>query len=431
MFSKSFLACFKNSVQISCVVPVRRSSVVTMSKPSAHQTSYNYEFPLKYGNNPHQPEANIWSIEGSQLPFRIINGTPGYINLLDAMNAWQLVSELHASLGMPAAASFKHVSPAGAAVAAPLSAELRATYELGERELTPAALAYVRARHADPKSSFGDFAALSVRVDCATARFMKTCVSDGVIAPGFDDDALEILKKKKGGKFIILESNAQYKAPETEFREVFGVVFSQTRNQTLLTAENSLKNIVTRNSKLSAEAKRDLLLAGICLKYTQSNSVGFAYDGQMIGVGAGQQSRVDCVRLAGDKAAVWFLRAHQKVRALKFRANVKSVGRVNARIQYIQGEFTEPERKVWELNFEEIPEPLTAKEKAEFLAKISGVALSSDAFFPFRDNIDQASRFGVSYILQPGGSVQDKTVIEACDEYDMVMACNGIRMFHH
>uniref|UniRef100_A0A6A7G7K5 Bifunctional purine synthesis protein n=2 Tax=Hirondellea gigas TaxID=1518452 RepID=A0A6A7G7K5_9CRUS len=396
-----------------------------------HETEYKCEFQLKYGVNPHQDQSHIWSMKDSSLPFKILNGKPGYINLMDALNAWQLVKELRESLNVPAAASFKHVSPAGAAIAVPLSDKLRETYELGDKELSESALAYIRARNADPKSSFGDFAALSDTVDLSTAMFIKTCVSDGIIAPGYDDDALAILSAKKGGKYIVLEADADYKAPDVEFREIFGVVFSQKRNQLLINEENSLQRIVTKNSEIPSGARRDLILAAIALKYTQSNSVGFALDGQMIGVGSGQQSRVDCVRLAGGKALVWYLRQHPRVLGLKFKKGTKKVARLNARIQFIEGEFTPPEHKAWALNFDEVPEPLTSEEKAEFLKKFRGVSLSSDAFFPFRDNIDQASRFGVSYILQAGGSVQDPSVIGACDEYDIAMALNGIRLFHH
>jgi phosphoribosylaminoimidazolecarboxamide formyltransferase/IMP cyclohydrolase len=392
--------------------------------------SYSPELTLKYGCNPHQVPAGVYSLDGGKLPFRVLNGTPGYINLLDALNAWQLVQELREALGLPAAASFKHVSPAGAAVAVPLSPALAEVYGVEAERLSPSALAYVRARGADPKSSFGDFAAFSDPVDEACAETLRTEVSDGLIAPGFVGRALEILKAKKGGGFIVLEGDPAFRPPPEEFKEVFGVGFAQRRNDLRLTREH-LATRVTARKELSPAAERDLLLAAITVKYTQSNSVGYALDGQMIGVGAGQQSRVDCTRLAGRKAEVWFLRQHPRVRNMAFRAEVKRVERTNARVRLIEGDFTPPEHAAWAAQFEHTPSPFGAEEQADWLKGLRGVSLASDAFFPFRDNIDQAAKRGVAYLAQPGGSVADAEVIRACDEYGMVMACTGVRLFHH
>jgi len=391
---------------------------------------YVSEMTLKYGCNPHQKPATIMSIKGSKLPFRVLNGTPGYINLLDALNSWQLVKELRAAVGMPAAASFKHVSPAGAAVAVPLSKVEKIVYDVGQLELTPTAVAYLRARGADPKCSFGDFAAVSDVVDEATALVMKREVSDGIIAPGFEQKALDILKTKQDGRYIILQADPEYQAPQYEYREVYGVGFSQRRNDAAITGD-LFKKIVTKNQAIPPQVLRDLIVATICIKYTQSNSVGYAINGQMIGVGAGQQSRVDCVKLAGSKLEIWYLRQHPKALALSFKPNLSRVERTNARIRYVEGGFTEPERKQWETMLSEVPPPLTIEEKDEFLRTLQGVSLSSDAFFPFRDNIDQASKRGVKYIAQPGGSVQDAAVTEAADQYDMVMAHTELRLFHH
>jgi phosphoribosylaminoimidazolecarboxamide formyltransferase/IMP cyclohydrolase len=396
--------------------------------------TYTPVLKLKYGTNPHQVPAAICSfLPGNRIPFKVLNGTPGYINLLDAMNAWQLVKELREALGLAAAASFKHVSPAGAAVAVPLSREEALAYEIAEDKLaslTPASLAYVRARNADPMCSFGDFAAISEVVDEATANFLKTEVSDGIIARGYEPKALEILKGKKNGAFIVLEADPDFVPTEIEYREVYGMAFAQRRNDRKLVLED-LKNVVTQKSSLSADAMRDLLLASIAIKYTQSNSVGYAKAGQMVGVGAGQQSRVDCVKLAGRKVAVWYQRQHPKVQGLKFKASVKRQERVNARVRYIEGDMTEVERTAWEQQFEEVPAPLTQSEKEEFVAGLRGVSISSDAFFPFRDSIDHASKLGVQYLVQPGGSVQDKEVIAACDAYGMTMAFSNVRLFTH
>ena len=392
--------------------------------------SYNSKLALKYGCNPHQIPAGVYALAGKELPFRVLNGTPGYINLLDALNAWQLVRELRSALNLPAAASFKHVSPAGAAVATPLNAVLAEVYGVDPSSLSPQALAYVRARGADPKSSFGDFAAFSDPIDERCAELLRTEVSDGLIAPGFEGRALDILKAKKGGGFIVLEADPGYRPPVDEFKEVFGVGFSQRRNDTLLTSAH-LEKRVTARKDLPPDAARDLLLAAITVKYTQSNSVGYALDGQMIGVGAGQQSRVDCTRLAGRKAEVWFLRQHPRVRQLQFRPDVKRVDRTNARVRMVEGDFTPPEYAAWSALFEKVPEPLSLEEQAQWVSALKGVSLASDAFFPFRDNIDQAARRGVSYILQPGGSVADQGVIDACNEYGMTMAFSGVRLFHH
>jgi len=322
------------------------------------------------------------------------------------------------------------VSPAGCAVAVPLTPRLAEVYHVEGQTLSHSAVAYLRARQADPKSSFGDFAALSDLVDEQTSLFIKTEVSDGIIAPAYEEKALEILKGKKSGAFIVLKADPDYQPPTTEFREVYGVCFAQRRNDIQITKEH-LTNIVTRDNKLSDGAIRDLLVASIAIKYTQSNSVAYALDGQLLGVGAGQQSRVDCVKLAGAKVETWYLRQHPKVLGLKFKATTKKVARVNARIEYIENDWTEHSRAEWEALFEEVPEELTEAEKAEFLKTLEGVSLASDAFFPFPDNIDQASRRGVSYIAQAGGSERDKAVTAQADKYGMVMAFTGLRLFHH
>mmetsp|Transcript_29326 Transcript_29326/g.45014 ORF Transcript_29326/g.45014 Transcript_29326/m.45014 type:complete len:614 (+) Transcript_29326:23-1864(+) len=394
---------------------------------------YKPEFPLKYGCNPHQKPAQILSRSGAPLPFTVVNGVPGYINLLDAANAWQLVLELKAATGLAAASSFKHVSPAGAAVAVPLADVECEAYEVtpeAAAALTPSALAYLRARNADPMCSFGDFCAISDTVDEDTAKILKKEVSDGIVAPGYTPEALAILKAKKGGKFIILEATADYNPGTQEYREVYGMTFSQKRNDTIISKDH-MKNVVTPNKDVPEGAIRDMILASICLKYTQSNSVGFAKDGMMVGVGAGQQSRVDCVKLAGRKVCTWYLRQHPKVLALPFKAGVKRQDRVNARVRYIEGDFTDEERVRWEAQFSEVPAPLTEDEKQEFLKGSTGIAISSDAFFPFRDSIDHASKLGVTYVAQPGGSVQDPQITEACNDYGMTMCFTGVRLFHH
>jgi len=399
---------------------------------------YQPEYPLKYGCNPHQKPASISSrlstTSTPSLPFSVVNGTPGYINLLDATNAWQLVQELHEATNLSAAASFKHVSPAGAAVAVALNATECAAYEISVEDaaaLTPVALAYLRARNADPMCSFGDFAAVSDVVDEATALILKKEVSDGIIAKGYTEEALAILKKKRGGKYIILEANEGYDPGDLEYREVYGMTFSQKRNDMII-GKGNMGNVVTNEKGVvTDDVVRDMIVASICVKYTQSNSVGFAKDGMMVGVGAGQQSRVDCVKLAGRKVRTWYLRQHEKVLGLQFKAGVKRQDRVNARVRYIEGDFTKEERIRWEAQFDVVPEDLTAAEKEEFMAKSKGVTISSDAFFPFRDSIDHASKYGVSFVVQPGGSVQDGQVTSACEEYGMAMCFTGVRLFHH
>jgi phosphoribosylaminoimidazolecarboxamide formyltransferase / IMP cyclohydrolase len=393
-------------------------------------------FFLSLGCNPHQKPAGIASLLNSNLPFTVLNGTPGYINLLDAANAWLLVKELREATGLAAASSFKHVSPAGAAVAVPLTDVECAAYEVtpeAAAKLTPSALAYLRARNADPMCSFGDYAAVSDIVDEDTALILKKEVSDGIVAPGYSPKALEILKSKKGGKFIVLEAKADFKPDTVEYREVYGMTFCQKRNDVVITKEHMTKNVVTKGGvgALSEDAIRDMIVASICVKYTQSNSVGFAKDGMMVGVGAGQQSRVDCVKLAGRKVTTWYLRQHPKVLGLQFRKGVKRQERVNARVRYIEGDFTDEERTRWEVQFETVPEPLTTAEKDEFMKQATGVTISSDAFFPFRDSIDHASKVGVSYVAQPGGSVQDPQVTQCCDDYGMVMSFTSVRLFHH
>jgi phosphoribosylaminoimidazolecarboxamide formyltransferase/IMP cyclohydrolase len=383
---------------------------------------------LKYGTNPQQPFAEAVSLDVANAPVELRNGTPSMINLLDALNAWQLVREARAALGLPAAASFKHVSPAGAAVAVPLDDELARAYEVQGRELTPAALAYVRARGADPKCSFGDFAALSDPVDEATAEFLKSVVSDGIIAPGYDSDALKILSAKKGGAFIVLEADPGFIAPERETRELFGMSLVQDRNAAAVSADVLLDVVC---GELDDAARRDLLLGLVALKYTQSNSMGYAFGGQMIGIGAGQQSRVDCTKLAGGKADTWQLGRHPKVLALRFKRGVKRQERINWRVRYIEGDLTDGEREALRAALDAPFEPLTPGEKAEWLSHVDGVSLVSDGFIPFRDNVDHAARHGVRYLAQPGGSSRDAEIEAACREYGIAMVHTGLRLFHH
>jgi len=399
--------------------------------PQVHSVAFTVERPLKYGCNPHQNPAGLCLINGSsELPFSVLSGTPGYINLLDAINAWQLVHELELATGLPAAASFKHVSPAGAAIGVPLSDAEKEVYEVVGKDLTPTATAYVRARNADPMCSFGDFVAVSSEVDVETANILKIEVSDGIIAPGFSPQAEEILKAKKGGKFIVLKANKDFEPPTMEYRTIFGMGFMQKRNDALFD-KSRLAKVVTKIASLPDAAVNDMVLASIAIKFTQSNSVGYAKDGMMIGVGAGQQSRVDCVKLAGRKVSTWQLRFHPKVRSLPFKQGVKRQERVNARVRFIEGDFTKSEREQWEALFEKVPEPLLEDEKANYLKTLENVTISSDAFFPFRDSIDHASKLGVKYIAQPGGSVADAEVIGACDEYNMAMCFTDLRLFHH
>jgi phosphoribosylaminoimidazolecarboxamide formyltransferase/IMP cyclohydrolase len=383
---------------------------------------------LKYGTNPHQRHATFDPVTPGTRPLQVLNGTPSLINLLDALNAWQLVRELRQCLGLPAATSFKHVSPAGAAIAAPLGDELTRVYEVEGRDLSPAALAYVRARGADPKSSFGDFVALSDRVDRETAEFLKGVVSDGIVAPGYDPAALEILKGKKSGGFIVMQADPDFEPPARESRELFGVRLEQDRNAHLI-GKGDLGNV--KIGALTADAERDLLLGLITLKYTQSNSVGYAWGGQMIGIGAGQQSRVDCTKLAGGKADIWQLGRHPKVLGLHFKEAVKRQERINFRVRYLEGDLTREETAALRDALAEPAEPLTDPEKAAFLRQISGVSLVSDGFIPFRDNIDHARKHGVSFIAEPGGSARDVDVEAACREYGIALVYTGLRLFHH
>lgn len=388
------------------------------------------ELELKYGCNPNQKPARVFMKEG-ELPFTVLNGKPGYINLLDAMNSWQLVQELKEATGLPAAASFKHVSPAGAAVAAPLSDLLQKVYFVEGVELSPIATAYIRARGADRMSSYGDFVALSDECDAQTASFLAREVSDGIIAPSYSPEALEILKGKRKGTYLVLQMDKAYEPAELEQKEVFGITFEQKRN-TVKLDEECLKDIPTQNKVIDEAAKRDLLIALITLKYTQSNSVCYAKDGQAIGIGAGQQSRVHCTRLAGNKADVWHLRQHPKVLALPFKAEVRRPDRDNAIDVYISEEWEDLlETDDWKRVFTEKPEPLTREEKKEYLKGITGVSLGSDAFFPFGDNVERAHKSGVSYIAQSGGSIRDDNVIETADKYNIAMSFTHIRLFHH
>ncbi len=385
--------------------------------------------PLKYGANPHQAYAAFEPVAGGGAgPLQVLHGQPSYINLLDALNAWQLVREARQATGMVAAASFKHVSPAGAAVARPLSDELAQAYEVQGRELTPAAVAYVRARGADPKSSFGDFAALSDRVDVPTARFLKGVVSDGLVAPGFEPEALELLRTKKGGRFVIIEADPTFEPPEREIREMFGVRLIQDRNARTPQASD-LADVVC--GELTDDARIDLLLGLVAIKYTQSNSVGYMLDGQMIGIGAGQQSRVDCTRLAGAKADVWHLQRHPKVLGLAFRPDTKRQERINWRVRYLEGDLTAGEAQAFAEVLETPAPPLTADDKRAFGAELDGVSLVSDGFVPFRDNIDHARKHGVKFVAQPGGSARDAEVEEACREYGIAMVHTHLRLFHH
>lgn len=384
---------------------------------------------LKYGCNPHQKPAQV-CMEDGELPFNILSGNPGYINFLDAFNSWQLVKELRQILDLPAAASFKHVSPAGVAVGVPLSDSLKQAYFVDELVLSPLALAYARARGADRISSFGDFIALSDTVDGVTANLISKEVSDGVIAPSYSSEALEILMKKKNGKYIIIQIDPVYESAGTEKREVYGITFEQKRNDVLPTF-NMLKNIVTSDNELPESAKRDLIISMVTLKYTQSNSVCFVYDGQVIGCGAGQQSRIHCTRLAASKADTWYLRQHPAVTTLHFKDGISRVERDNAIDQYLREDVTPKEMQYWVNVFDQVPERLTINEKKEWLSGLHNVSLGSDAFFPFRDSIDRAAQSGIKYIVQPGGSIRDDIVKKACDEYGMVMAYSDFRLFHH
>lgn len=390
------------------------------------------EMLLKYGCNPNQKPSRVFMEDGKDLPIEVLNGKPGYINLLDAFNGWQLVRELKKATGMCAATSFKHVSPAGAAIGKPLSEVERKIYfvdDLGE--LTPLASAYARARGADRMSSYGDFIALSDECDACTAKMIQREVSDGIIAPGYTDEALEILKSKRKGTYNIIKIDENYVPAPIERKQVFGVTFEQGRNE-LKIDNDMLTNIVTDNKEIPEDKKTDLVISLITLKYTQSNSVCYVKDGQAIGIGAGQQSRIHCTRLAGNKADIWWLRQHPKVLGLQFVDNIRRPDRDNAIDVYISDEHDDVlSEGVWQNTFKVKPEVLTEAEKKEWLAKNTGVCLGSDAFFPFGDNIERAKKSGVAYIAEPGGSIRDDHVIMTCNKYNMAMAFTGIRLFHH
>ena len=391
------------------------------------------ELQLKYGCNPNQKPSRIFMAEG-ELPIEVLNGRPGYINFLDAFNSWQLVKELKEATGLPAAASFKHVSPAGAAVGLPLSDTLKKVYfvdDLGV-ELSPIACAYARARGADRMSSYGDFVALSDTCDVATALLIKREVSDGVIAPDYTPEALEILKEKRKGTYNVIKMDVNYVPEAIERKQVYGITFEQGRNEVKLNDEALFANMPTQNKTFSDEAKRDLMIALITLKYTQSNSVCYVKDGQAIGIGAGQQSRIHCTRLAGNKADIWWLRQHPKVMNLPFVDKIRRADRDNTIDVYISDDYEDVLAEgTWQMFFKEKPEPLTREEKKAWIAQNTGVSLGSDAFFPFGDNIERAHKSGVQYIAQAGGSVRDDNVIETCDKYGIAMAFTGVRLFHH
>ncbi len=391
------------------------------------------ELALKYGCNPNQKPSRIYMDEG-ELPIEVLNGRPGYINFLDALNSWQLVKELKAATGLPAAASFKHVSPAGAAVGLPLSDTLKKIYFVDDVkiELSPLACAYARARGADRMSSYGDFVALSDTCDEATATLLKREVSDGVIAPGYTPEALAILKDKRKGTYNVIKIDPAYVPAPIERKQVFGITFEQGRNEVRLDDPALFENIPTKAKDFTPEAKRDLIISLITLKYTQSNSVCYVKDGQAIGIGAGQQSRIHCTRLAGNKADIWWLRQHPKVMNLPFVDGIRRADRDNTIDVYISEEHDDVLREgTWQQFFKEKPEVLTMEEKKEWLTKLSGVSLGSDAFFPFGDNIERAHKSGVEYIAQAGGSVRDDNVIDTCDKYGIAMAFTGVRLFHH
>jgi phosphoribosylaminoimidazolecarboxamide formyltransferase / IMP cyclohydrolase len=391
------------------------------------------ELQLKYGCNPNQKPARIFMNDG-ELPVTVLNGRPGYINFLDALNSWQLVRELKQATGIPSAASFKHVSPAGAAIGLPLSDVEKKIYFADDLniEFTPTANAYIRARGADRMSSYGDFIALSDICDEATATVVKREVSDGIIAPGYTDKALEILKEKRKGTYNVIQIDPSYVPEPIERKQVFGITFEQGRNEIDLRGDNLFENIPTQNKTFTEEAKRDLKIALITLKYTQSNSVCYVKNGQAIGIGAGQQSRIHCTRLAGNKADIWWLRQHPKVLNLPWIEKIRRADRDNTIDVYISDDYDDVLRDgTWQMFFTQKPEPLTREEKKEWIAKNSGVCLGSDAFFPFGDNIERAHKSGVQFIAQAGGSVRDDNVIEVCDKYGIAMAFTGIRLFHH
>ena len=391
------------------------------------------ELSLKYGCNPNQKPSRIFMTQG-ELPIKVLNGNPGYINLLDAFNSWQLVKELKQATGLPSATSFKHVSPAGAAVGLPLSDTLKKVYFVNDLpiELSPLACAYARARGADRMSSYGDFIALSDVCDEATALLIKREVSDGVIAPGYTPEALKILQEKRKGTYNVIEIDPEYTPNPIETKQVFGITFEQGRNEIPLNGDNLFSNIPTNNKEFSDNAKRDLMIALITLKYTQSNSVCYVKDGQAIGIGAGQQSRIHCTRLAGNKADIWWLRQNPKVMALPFKEKIGRAARDNTIDIYISDDYEDVLADgTWERFFTHKPEPLTREEKKSWIAQNTDVSLGSDAFFPFGDNIERANKSGVRYIAQAGGSVRDDNVIETCNKYNIAMAFTGIRLFHH
>ena len=390
------------------------------------------ELELKYGCNPNQKPSKIFMQDNKDLPIEVLNGKPGYINFLDAFNSWQLVKELKTATGLPAAASFKHVSPAGAAVATELSDTLKKIYFVDDLELSPIASAYAAARGADRMSSYGDWVALSDTCDVQTAKLLQREVSDGIIAPGYTEEALEVLKSKRKGTYNVVKIDPDYVPAPVEHKDVFGITFEQGRNELKIDEAMLMQNIVTDNKELTDNAKRDLLIALITLKYTQSNSVCYAKDGQAIGVGAGQQSRIHCTRLAGNKADIWFLRQHPKVMNLPFVDNIRRPDRDNTIDVYISDDYEDVLADgTWEQFFKTKPEPLTKEEKKAWLANFEGVSLGSDAFFPFGDNIERAKRSGVQFVAQPGGSIRDDNVIETCNKYNMTMSFTGIRLFHH
>ena len=392
------------------------------------------ELALKYGCNPNQKPSRIYMAGDEELPIEVLNGRPGYINFLDALNSWQLVKELKEATGLPAAASFKHVSPAGAAVGLPLSDTLKKIYFVDDIKLplTPIACAYARARGADRMSSYGDFIALSDECDAATATLIKREVSDGVIAPSYSEEALQILKDKRKGTYNVIKIDPEYKPAPVETKQCFGITFEQGRNEIKLNDPTLFENIPTKNKTFTEEAKRDLMIALITLKYTQSNSVCYVKDGQAIGIGAGQQSRIHCTRLAGNKADIWWLRQCPKVMALPFKEGIRRADRDNTIDVYISDDYEDVLADgMWQMFFTEKPEPLTREEKKAWIAQNTKVSLGSDAFFPFGDNIERAHRSGVEYIAQAGGSVRDDNVIETCDKYNMTMAFTGVRLFHH
>lgn len=415
------------------MIPPFPHSLVKITNIHHTKSPIMKELSLKYGCNPNQKPSRIFMSDG-ELPIEVLNGRPGYINLLDAFNSWQLVKELKKATGLASAASFKHVSPAGAAVGLPLSDTLRKIYFVDDikEELSPIACAYARARGADRMSSYGDFVALSDTCDAVTATLLKREVSDGVIAPDFTPEAMEILRAKRKGTYNVIKIDPDYVPEPIERKQVFGITFEQGRNNIELDSPTLFENIPTQNKEFTEEARRDLIISLITLKYTQSNSVCYVKDGQAIGIGAGQQSRIHCTRLAGNKADIWWLRQHPKVMNLPFVEGIRRADRDNTIDVYISDDYDDVLREgTWQQFFTTRPEPLSREEKKEWIARNTGVALGSDAFFPFGDNIERAHKSGVQYIAQAGGSVRDDHVIATCDKYDIAMAFTGVRLFHH